>query len=188
MCVCVSLSVLLFLSNSRCTLQTRNPSAPQKCPVTLHIDAGTRCAQKASLSSAIALNPPEHLFFFFLSFWPAPPSRRAERTGGRAEPSGADNWIGVEAQLPAAATAASSGKLPAPPPTSLAHNHRTHTEPLIGRDRCRRCFRNHTMEGSERCRDGVRENRKSEGTISSHGFIQMAHGARCHLYLRGWPT
>lgn len=172
-------------------LQTRNPSTTQKCPVTLHIDAGTRCAQKASLSSAIALNPPEHLFFFLSLFLigPAQPQSRAERTGGRAEPSGADNWIGVEAQLPAAAAAAaaSSGKLPAPPPPSLAHNHRTHTEPLIGRDRCRRCFRNHTMEASERCRDGVREKRKSEATTSSHGSIQMAHGARCHLYLRVDP-
>lgn len=43
--------------------------------------------------------------------------------------------MGLEAQLPAAATAASSGKLPAPPPTSLAHCHRTHTEPLIGRQK-----------------------------------------------------
>lgn len=85
MCVCVSLSVLLFLSNSRCTLQTRNPSAPQKCPVTLHIDAGTRCAQKASLSSAIALNPPEHLFS--LSDRPRP---AAEQSGQEGELSRAE--------------------------------------------------------------------------------------------------
>lgn len=150
MCVSLSLSVLLFLSNSRCTLQTRNPSAPQKCPVTLYTLTQAHDALKKPLSHPpLLLTPPSIFFFSFLSFWPAPPSRRAERTGGRAEPSGADNWIGVEAELPAAAaTAASSGKLPAPPPTSLAHNHRTHTEPLIGRDRCRRCFRNHTTETS----------------------------------------
>lgn len=78
---------------------------------------------------------------------PAPTSRRAEQSGqeGEAELSGADNWIGVEARLPAAA-AASSGKLPAPPPTSLTHSHRTHTEPLIGSNCCRHCFRNHAIE------------------------------------------
>lgn len=65
-------------------LQIDNPYK-KKCPVTLHI-TDVHCAQTVSLPSAIALNPPSILFFFFLSDRPRPaqPQSRAERTGGRS--------------------------------------------------------------------------------------------------------
>lgn len=128
-------------------LQINNPH--KKCPVTLHI-TDAHCSN--SCHPPLLLTPQRPFFSSSSLTGPAPPSRRAERSvqEGEAEPSEADNWIGVEAQLPAAvaaaATAASSGKLPAPPPTSLGHTHKTHTEPLIGRDCCRHCFTNHAIE------------------------------------------
>lgn len=137
-CIC---STMLFLW-SYCS-KIDNPH--KKCPVTMYILMHT--ALKQPLSHPPLLLTSQHPFFFLL--WPAPPHPAAAQSGqeGEAEPSGADNWIGVEAQLPAAAaaTAACSGKLPAPPPTSLAHSPRTHTEPLIG-NCCRHCFTSHAIE------------------------------------------